>query len=64
MDKISCPTVIIAGEDDHTVGNRAPYELNDRIPDSKVFIHKGLGHGVFEEARDFYDKVYEFCKSE
>ena len=64
LDKISCPTVIIAGEDDHTVGNRAPYELNDRIPDSKVFIYEGLGHGAFEEARDFYDKVYEFCKSE
>lgn len=23
---------------------------------------KGLGHGAFEEAKDFYDRVYEFCR--
>ena len=30
---------------------------------SRMFIYKGLGHGVFEEAKDFNDKVYEFCVS-
>lgn len=64
LARISCPTLIIAGDDDHTVGNMAPHELNDRIPNSKVLIYEGLGHGLYEEARDFYDKVYEFCQSE
>ena len=63
LSKICCPTLIIAGDDDNTVGNDAPYELNDRIPDSKVYIYHGLGHGAFEEAKDFYDRVYEFCES-
>jgi pimeloyl-ACP methyl ester carboxylesterase len=64
LNKISCPTLIIAGDDDKTVGNTAPHELNDLIRGSKLFIYKGLGHGVFEEAGDFYDRVYEFCQSE
>lgn len=63
LSKICCPTLIIAGDDDNTVGNDAPYELNDRIPDSKVYIYHSLGHGAFEEAKDFYDRVYEFCES-
>ena len=23
---------------------------------------EGLGHGAFEEANDFYDRLYEFCE--
>ena len=63
LSKICCPTLIIAGDDDNTVGNDAPYELNESIPGSKVYIYHGLGHGVFEDAKDFYDRVYEFCVS-
>ena len=64
LTEICCPTLIIAGDDDNTVGNDAPYELNKGIPDSKIYIYHGLGHGAFEEAKDFYDRVYEFCVSE
>ena len=60
---ISCPTFIIAGDDDKTVGNDAPYELQKGIADSEIYIYKGLGHGIFDEAKDFYDKVFEFCIS-
>ena len=60
---ISCPTFIISGSDDHTVGSEASHELNKRIPGSRVFVYEGLGHGVFEEARDFYDRVYDFCEA-
>jgi len=61
LPKIGCPTLIIAGEDDHTVGNEAPYVINRGIPDSELFIYQGLGHGAYEEAKDFYDRVYWFC---
>lgn len=60
LKKVCCPTLIIAGDDDNTVGNDAPYELNRLIPDSKLHIYEGLGHGAFEEAGDFYDRVFEF----
>lgn len=61
LQKISCPTLIIAGSDDHTVGNDAAYELNRAIRESELHIYEGLGHGAFEEAKDFYDRVREFC---
>ena len=61
LSKICCPTLIIAGDDDNTVGNEAPQELSRGIPGSEVYIYHGLGHGAFEEAKDFYDRVYGFC---
>ena len=61
LSDISCPTLIIAGDDDRTVGNDAAYELNRGISDSELFIYKGLGHGLFEEAKDFYDRIFGFC---
>ena len=61
LSKIACPTLIVAGEDDHTVGNEAPRTLHEGIPGSEIYIYPGLGHGAFEEAKDFYDRVYAFC---
>ncbi len=61
LPRISCPTLIIAGEDDHTVGNEAAFELNSGISGSELYVYEGLGHGAFEEAKDFYDRVLEFC---
>ena len=45
------------------MGNEAPNELTRAIPGSKMYIYEGLGHGAYEEAGDFYDRVYEFCES-
>ena len=61
LPKIICPSFIIAGDDDKTVGNDAPDELIKAIPNCSSYIYKGLGHGTFEEAKDFYDRVLEFC---
>ena len=61
LSKINCPTLIIAGDNDKTVGNDAPYELSRGIAGSELYIYQGLGHGVFEEAKDFYDRVLAFC---
>ena len=61
LSKIKSPTLIIAGSDDHTVGKKAHYELKSMIPGSQLYIYKGLGHGAFEEGRDFYKRVFDFC---
>ena len=61
LSKITCPTLIIAGENDKTVGNDAPYEMSKRIADSEIYVYEGLGHGAYDEAGDFYDRVLEFC---
>ena len=61
LSEISVPTLIIAGEDDKTVGNDAVKELKAGISGSEQYIFAGLGHGAFEEAKDFYDKIFAFC---
>ena len=61
LSKIGCPTLIIAGSDDRTVGNEAAAELHNAIAGSELYLYEGLGHGAFEEAKDFYDRVLEFC---
>ena len=62
LSKIGCPTLIIAGGDDRTVGNEAASELNRGITGSELYIYEDFGHGAFEEAKDFYDRVREFCE--
>ena len=62
LGEIKCPTLIIAGDDDNTVGNDAPQEFGSAIEDCSVYIYHGLGHGVHEESRDFYDRVLEFIR--
>ena len=62
LKDIKCPTLIIAGDDDRIVGNEAPQLLKEGILRSEIFIYEGLGHGTFEEAKDFYERVYEFLR--
>jgi pimeloyl-ACP methyl ester carboxylesterase len=62
LPKIKCPTLTMAGNRDNTVGNDAPYELKAGIADSEMMIFDGLGHGLFEEDKTFYNKVLDYCK--
>ena len=61
LSEITADTYIIAGEDDKTVGNVAAGELKDGITNSELYVYEGLGHGAFEEAKDFYDRIFTFC---
>lgn len=60
LDKIACPTYIIGGNEDKTVGVKASYEMKDKIKDSELYIYKGLGHAAYDEAKDFNGRIYEF----
>jgi len=62
LKQISCPTLIIGGKEDKTVGPEGSRELHAAIPDSELFIYPGLGHAAFEEAPDFNTRVFEFIK--
>ena len=62
LQLITAPTLIIAGSDDKTVGNDAALALKQGIAGSTLYVYDGLGHGLFEEAKDFYDRVFDFCE--
>ncbi len=61
LSRITAPTLIIAGSDDRTVGNEAAAELHQGIAGSELFVYEGFGHGAYEEAKDFYARVLQFC---
>ncbi len=60
LGKITCPTLIVGGAEDRIVGVRASYELNQAIANSELHVYDGLGHAAYEEADDFYDRVFQF----
>ncbi|MCK9444993.1 MAG: alpha/beta hydrolase [Tissierellaceae bacterium] len=60
LNKINAPTLIIGGQDDRIVGPDASAEMAREIKDSKLIVYGGLGHGAYEEAKDFNKIVLEF----
>ena len=63
LDRIACPTLIIGGDEDKTVGIRGSCELKERIADSRLHVYPGLGHAAYEEAKDFNQRVFQFLIS-
>lgn len=63
LDKIKSPTLVIGGDSDKVVGGNASREIAERINNSKLILYKGLGHGVYDEAEDFNERVLEFLLS-
>ena len=59
---INCPTLIIGGGKDKTVGTKAAYELHDGIAGSELYIYPELGHAAYEEAPDFNRRIFDFIE--
>lgn len=64
LDKIKSPTLVIGGKRDNIVGENASEDMAERINGSKLILYKGLGHGAYEEAKDFNQQVLNFLISE
>lgn len=62
LPEISCPVLIIGGSEDRIVGAKASFEMHKLIPQSQIFMYEGLGHGAYEEAKDFNQRIYDFLK--
>ena len=62
LNQIKCPTLVIGGKEDKIVTGQASEEIAERIPDSRLVMYDGLGHGLYEEAPDFFRHVSDFCR--
>ena len=62
LSNIACPTLILGGEEDRIVGAEGSQALAARIPGSVLYLYPGLGHAAYEEAGDFYERVFRFLK--
>lgn len=63
LKNITCPTLIIGGEEDKVVGIQASYEMNEQIAGSKLYVYAGLGHAAFQEAKDFNQRIFDFLEA-
>ena len=60
LNKIACPTLIIGGEADKIVGRDASYKMHESIKGSELYMYEKYGHAAYEEADDFYKRVFDF----
>ena len=60
LKQIRCPTLILGGGEDRTVGPEGSIELHAAIQGSVLYMYPGLGHAAYEEAQDFNRRVFEF----
>ena len=60
LSEITCPTFIIGADKDLVVGGEASVELHEKIPSSTLYMYEGYSHGVYEQAKDFNDRVLDW----
>lgn len=61
LDRISAPTLVIAGEDDFITGPACAREIASGISEVQSTVVPGSGHMIFVESRDrFRDEVSKF----
>lgn len=60
LASITCPTLVIGGEEDLTVGIDGSRELAAAIPGAELKTFAGFGHGLYEEVPDFTRMVADW----
>ncbi len=60
LNKITCPTFVIGGNCDQIAGSASASEIADKIEESELFIYSGYGHALYEEAKDFNERILDF----
>lgn len=60
LGRITCPTLILGGRKDQIVTGEASERLHEMIGHSTLYMYEDYGHGLYEEAPDFLDRVKGF----
>ena len=62
LPKIKCPVYIIGASLDKVLGPEASVEMHEAIPGSELYMYEGYSHGVYEQAKDFNDRVLHWLR--
>ena len=60
LKAITASTLVMGGEQDHTLGGDASREIAEGIAGSELKMYPQWGHGLYDEAKDFLSAVLEF----
>jgi len=63
LENIMCPTLVLGGKEDRVVGKNTSEEIAAKIAGSKLIMYEGLGHGAYEESKDFNKQVLDFINA-
>lgn len=59
LNEIRCPVLVLGGEQDRITLGEASMEIADKLH-CEIHMYSEYGHAVYEEAKDFNRRVYEF----
>lgn len=62
LGEIRCPALVLGGREDKIVTGQASEELAAALG-CQLYMYEGLGHGAYEEAGDFNDRVLAFFRA-
>lgn len=64
LDKITSPTFIVGAGEDNVLSAEASIEIHEKIKGSQIYMFEGYSHGVYEEAKDFNECIYNYLIKE
>ena len=59
IGRIGCPVLVIGAGADRIMGPDSAPELAEKL-DCDLYIYEGYGHGVYDEAPDYVDRLKQF----
>ena len=60
LHRIKAKTFVIGGEQDRALGGDPSTEIASKISGSELLMYEQWGHGLYEEAKDFNQRVIDF----
>ena len=62
LHRIKAETLVIGGRKDQTLGIQGTLDLSEGISNCKTYIYPEYGHALYEEAKDFNDRILTFLR--
>ena len=59
LEEIKCPCLVLGGKQDQIVTAEASMELAEKLK-CEIYMYEAYGHGAYEEAKDFHDRLLAF----
>ena len=60
LTRIKAQTLVVGGEQDKALGGEASREIAEKLPHGVLKMYPRWGHGLYEEAKDFNQLVFDF----
>ena len=59
LNEIKCPVLVLGGAQDKITTGKASLEIAEKL-NCEIYMYPEYGHAVYEETKDFNQRVYEF----